>query len=147
MATISLTGNALDKAEIEYHGMFWHTIGSIQRISFMIRMKFVTQLVVYQHKLWRLLFLVFKMSSAVFNIWIVTHINPSFILLIIMMAQIKSDLFGVVIKLNNTQPRTVLNATNMRIMLELSIEDGQCQVFFILCLVLLFSGEYIFNQL
>ena len=37
MDALSLTGNALHKAEVEYHGNFGHTIGRIQHISLMIR--------------------------------------------------------------------------------------------------------------
>ena len=66
---------------------------------------FITQPVVYQPKLWHLIFLVYKVSSAVFNIWLATHINPYFILLIIIMAQLSSDLHGVGIKFKTTQPR------------------------------------------
>ena len=44
-------------------------------------------------------FLVSKVSSAEFNIWIVTLINSYFVLLIIMMDQMSSDLYGVGIRL------------------------------------------------
>ena len=64
-----------------------------------------------------------------------------------MMAQMPPDLHGVGIKLNSTQPIIVYNATNMRIMIEFSTEDGQFQVLFILLLVLLSSGKYRFNQI
>ena len=37
LAAIPLTGNALHKAEMEYHGKFRHTIGRIQHISIMSR--------------------------------------------------------------------------------------------------------------
>ena len=37
MATFPLTGNALHKAEMEYHRKFGHTIGRIKHISLMSR--------------------------------------------------------------------------------------------------------------
>ena len=72
-----------------------------------VEFTFVTHPVVYKTKLWHLLFLFSKVSIAVFNICIVTHINPYFIVLINMMAKMSSYLYGVVIKLNTTQPRIV----------------------------------------
>ena len=36
MAAIPLTGHALDKADMEYHGKFGHTLGRIQHIALMI---------------------------------------------------------------------------------------------------------------
>ena len=91
--------------------------------------------------------MVSKVSSAVFNIWIVTHIKPYFILLILIMDKMSSDLHGVVIKFNNTKPSIVYNNIKMRIMLDLSTEDGQFQVLFILCLEFLSVGNYRFNKL
>ena len=96
--------------------------------------------------MWQILFLFSKVSSAAFNILLVNHMNPYFILLILMIDQISSDLHGVIIKFKTKQPRTVHNAIKMQIMLEFSTEDGQFQVLFILCLVLLSSGKYRFNQ-
>ena len=97
--------------------------------------------------MWHIIFLVSKVSSAVFNIWSVTHINPYRILLILMMAQISSDLHGVGIKLKTTQPIIFYNAIKMQIMLEFSTEDGQYQVFFILFLFFLSSRNYISKKL
>ena len=37
MAALPLTGHALHKAEIEYHGKFGHTLGRIQHIALMSR--------------------------------------------------------------------------------------------------------------
>ena len=37
LAALPLTGNALHKAEMEYHGKFGHTIGRIQHIALMSR--------------------------------------------------------------------------------------------------------------
>ena len=37
MAALPLTGNALHKAEMEYHGNFGHTLGRIQHLSLMSR--------------------------------------------------------------------------------------------------------------
>ena len=85
MAALSLTGDALHKSEMEYHGKFGHTLGRIQQIALMIRIGFFTQTAICKHKLWHLLFLVPKVPCAEFNIWIVTLVNPSFILLIMMM--------------------------------------------------------------
>ena len=39
MAALILTVNAFNKAEMEYHGKFGHTLGSIQHISLMIRIE------------------------------------------------------------------------------------------------------------
>ena len=39
MASIQLSGNALHKAEMEYHGKFEHTLGRIQHISLMSRIE------------------------------------------------------------------------------------------------------------
>ena len=86
-------------------------------------------------------------SSNVFNVWLVAHINPSLVLLTIMMAQISSDLHWVGIKLKTTQLRIFYTAIKMRIMLELPTENGQSQVLFVLCLVFLSSGKYRFDQL
>ena len=37
MTALPLTGNALHKAELEYHGKFGHNLGMIQQIYLMIR--------------------------------------------------------------------------------------------------------------
>ena len=37
LAALTLTGHALQKAEMEYHGKFGHTLGRIQHIACMIR--------------------------------------------------------------------------------------------------------------
>ena len=37
MATLPITGHALNKVELEYHGKFGHTLGMIQQISLMGR--------------------------------------------------------------------------------------------------------------
>ena len=39
MAALPLTGHALHKTEMEYHGKFGHTLGGIQYISLMIRIE------------------------------------------------------------------------------------------------------------
>ena len=39
MAALPLTGHALHKSEMEYHGQFGHTIGRIQHIALMSRME------------------------------------------------------------------------------------------------------------
>ena len=51
------------------------------------------------------------------------------------------------ITLKTTQPRTVWNVIKMRINLEISTENGQFQLFVIICLVLLYDVNYRFNQL
>ena len=35
MAAVSLTLNSLHKSEMEYYGIFWHTLGRIQHIDIM----------------------------------------------------------------------------------------------------------------
>ena len=87
MDVLQLTGNALHKSEMEYHGNFGHDIGSIQHIACMSRIDIFTQPVIWQPKLWHQLFLVSKAKSAVFNIFLVNIANPYFILLTHMMAQ------------------------------------------------------------
>ena len=69
-----------------------------------VELNFAMQPVAWQTKLWHLPYLVSKVSNDVFNIWLVTHINVYFILLILMMDQISSGLHGVEIKVKTTQP-------------------------------------------
>ena len=38
MYALTLTGNALHKSEMEYHGKFGHTLGKIQHIALISRM-------------------------------------------------------------------------------------------------------------
>ena len=64
-----------------------------------------------------------------------------------MMDEMSSDLHGVEMKLRTTQPRIVWNVIKIQIMLELSTEDGQFRVLYILCLVLLSDGKYRFDQI
>ena len=66
-----------------------------------VEFTFATQNVAYQPKLWHLLFLAYNIKSDVFNTCIFTHIKPYFILLIIIMDQISSDLHGVIIQPTN----------------------------------------------
>ena len=105
------------------------------------------QPVVYLPKLWHLSYLVSKVSKYVFNIWLVTHINLYFILLIFMMDQISSGLHGVDIKLKTIQQKIAQNVIKMHIMSEFSTEDGQFRVLSTLYLVLLSAGNYRFGQL
>ena len=83
MASLLLTRHAPYKSEMEYYGKFGHTLGRIQQIALMSRIGIFTQTFVCKPKLSHLLLLVPKVSKAVFNIWLVTYINPSFILLIL----------------------------------------------------------------
>ena len=62
--------------------------------------------------------------------------------LILMMDKISSGLHGVEIKLNTTQSITVWNVFRMQIIPELSSEDGQFQLLYILFLVLMASEKY-----
>ena len=68
MAALPLKENDLHKAEMEYNGKYGHTIGRIQNIYIMSRIEIILQPIIYQPKLWHLLFLVSKVSRAVFNI-------------------------------------------------------------------------------
>ena len=72
-----------------------------------VELTFVTQPVVYQPKLLHLLYLVSKVSNTVLNIWLVSHINPYVILIILIMDKISSGLHGVGIKLKTTKHRIV----------------------------------------
>ena len=67
--------------------------------------------------------------------------------LILMMDKISSGLHGVEIKLNTTQSITVWNVFRMQIIPELSSEDGQFQLLYILFLVLMASVKYRFKHL
>ena len=107
LAALPLTAHFLQKAEMEYHGKFGHTLGRIQHIDLMIKIdlcyatcRLATQTVA--PTLPR-----FQVSNDVFNIWLVTHINLYFILLILMMDQMLSGSHGVEIKLKTTQPKIV----------------------------------------
>ena len=124
---------------MEYHGNFGHTLGRIQHIALMSRIDscYVTCCLATQN----------VAPTLPGYIWLVTHMNLSFILLIIMMDQISSGLHGVEIKLKIAQTRIVWNVIKMQIMPELSTEDGQFRVLYILCLVLLSAEKYRFNQL
>ena len=102
---------------------------------------------VYLPKMWHLSYLVSKVSNAVFNIWLVTHINLYFILLLIMMNQMSSGLHGVKIKFNTTQHKISQNVIKMQTIPEFSTEDGQFRVLSILYLVLLSAGKYRFSQI
>ena len=73
-----------------------------------VELPFLMQPIILIPKLWHLPYLVSKVSSALFNIWIVTHINLSFILLNILLDQISSVLHGVGIKFKTTLPRIFL---------------------------------------
>ena len=132
---------------MEYHGKFGHTIGRIQHIALMSIIGICYTVWRLKKKLRHRFFLVSKVSSAVFNIWLVTLINPYFILLLVMMTQMLSELHGAGIKLKNKQPIFLWNTTNMRMMLELSTEYGQFQVLLILPLVFMSSGKYILKQI
>ena len=107
MDAIPLTINALHKAEIEYHGKFGHTLGRIQHIALVIIIDISTQPIVYKPKLWHIILSVSNVSSAMFDICLINHVNPSFTLLIIMIAQISSDLHIVGVNFNNTPLRMV----------------------------------------
>ena len=87
MNALTLTGNEFNKAEMEYHGKFGHNLGRTQHIAIMSRIDIFMQPVVYKPKLWKVLFLVSKASSAVLNICLITLIKPHVTLIIIMMAQ------------------------------------------------------------
>ena len=65
----------------------------------------------------------------------------------LMMAQMLSDLHGARIKWNTTYPRIFQNTTQMKIVLEVSTEDGQFQVLFILSLAFLNAGQYRSNHM
>ena len=104
MAAFPLTGNALRKSEMEYHRKFGNNLGRIQHIALMIRIKCFTQPDFWKPKLWHTHLLDYKASSAALNSWLITHLNQNFILIIIMMAQMSSDLHGVGIKLKTRQP-------------------------------------------
>ena len=90
-----------------------------------LELTFAMQPIVWQPKIWHLPYLVSKVSNDVFNIWLVTHINLYFILLILMIDQISSGLHGVEIKLTTTQPKIAYNVTKMQTMPEFSRKDGQ----------------------
>ena len=116
MAALPLTGHAIHKAEMEYHGKIGHTLVRIQHIALMSRI--------------RVSYTTFRLSTQTvsptlpglqgINLcvqYIASHPHKTiFILLIIIMAQISSDLHGVRINLKTIQPIIVYNAIKMRIM-------------------------------
>ena len=111
-------------------------------------MTFVTHpFFIWKPKIWHLHFLVSKVSIAAFNIWLVALINSYFILLIIIMTQISTDIHVLGVNLNNKQPRIVYYSIQMQIMLKLLTEDGQLQLLFIILLALLSAINYISNQM
>ena len=105
MAALPLPVHALQKAEMEYHGKFGHTLGSIQHIALMSRIDLCYATCRLSTQTVAPTLTGFQVIDYVFNIWLVTHINLYFILLIIMMDQISSGLHGLEIKLNTTQPK------------------------------------------
>ena len=105
---------------MDYNVKFVHTLGKIQHISLMgiIDICYKTYCLETQNVAPTLPG--FQGIKIFFDIWLFTHINPSFIIIIIMMAQMPSDLHGVGIKLKTTQLIIVYNAVKMHIMLEFS---------------------------
>ena len=95
-----MTGNALHNEEMEYHKKF----GRIQHIDLMSRIEICyatvhleTQTVAYNLPCFQ--------SIKRYVMYMVSHPHKAiFIVLIMMMAQIPSDLQGVGIKLKTTQP-------------------------------------------
>ena len=73
--------------------------------------------------------------------------KPIFILLIIRMVQISSDLHVAGIKLKTTQPRIFYTAIKTCITLELLTEEVRLCALFILFLALQSYGKYIFKQM
>ena len=118
MATISLSGNALRKTDIEYHGKFRHTIGRIYRIDFMSRIDiFYTACHMETQTVAPTLPGLQGIKHCIQYLYSHPHKTIFFILLIIMMDKMLSDLHGVRIKLKTTLPTIVYNAINMRIMI------------------------------
>ena len=86
---------------MEYHGIFGHTLGIIQHIDLMSRIKicYTSYCLATQN-----------MSPTLpgfRGINLCIQYLPYFILLILVMVQISSELNGVVIKFKTTQPRIV----------------------------------------
>ena len=137
MAALTLTGNALHKAEMEYYGKFGYTLGMIRHIALMS-----TDGIYYATC--RLATHTVAPTITGFQgikccvQYLARHpYKPIFILIILMMDQISSDLYGVGIMLNTTPHIIVYVSINIGIMLESSTSDGQFEVLFILCLVFL----------
>ena len=95
MSTLTLTVNALRKSEMEYHGKFEHTLGQIQNIFIMIRIGICCT---------SLLQLIQTVTPTLPGFqglkrciqYMSSHPHkPIFILLIIMLSQMLSDLNGV----------------------------------------------------
>ena len=123
MVAFPLTENALHKSEMEYHGKFGHALGRIRHISLMSRIgicyatcrlenqtvaptlpgfqgikRCVQYLASHPHKP------IFYPSNSYDGS---NFSNTAYILIILIMAQILSDLHGVGIKLKTAQPRIV----------------------------------------
>ena len=101
---------------MDYHGKFGHTLGRIQHIALMIRIDlcYATFRLANQTVAPNLLGL---QGTKLYVQYLASHPHkPIFILLIIMMDKMLSDLHGVGIKLNTKQPRIVFNLIKMWIM-------------------------------
>ena len=105
MDALPLTEHAIHKAEMEYHGNFWHTLGRIQHIAIMSRIDL-------SYETCHLATLTVSPTLPSFQVmnhyvhYLASHPHkPIFILIILMMDQISSGLHGVGIKLKTTQPR------------------------------------------
>ena len=115
MATVTITVNALHKSKTEYHGKFGHNHVPIQNIAIMSRIDIF-------YTAWRLgtqtvasILPGFQCLKRCIQ-YLVSHPHkPIFILIIIMMYKMSSELHGVAPKLKTTQPRIFWNAVKMPI--------------------------------
>ena len=107
MSVLPLTVNTPHKPEMEYYGKVGHTFGMIQKLFLMSRTDICYTSFSLETQTVAPFIYGFQVSISVYNIWIVTHIKQSFILILTIMAQMSSDLYLVGIKLKTTQPTIV----------------------------------------
>ena len=120
MASLILTRNVLHKSEMEYHGIFGHTLRRIQHIALLSRIDINYTACHIETQTVAPTLPGFQGIKCGIQYLDSHQHKTKLILLIIMMDQISSDLHGVGIKLNTTPPRIVKTSIKMHIMLELS---------------------------
>ena len=107
MATIPLAGNALHKPEMEYNGNFGHNLGRIQHMALISRIDICCETCFLSTQTVAPNIPGFQGINRCVQ-YLVSHPHkPIFYRYIPMMAQMSSELYGVGIKLNATQLRTV----------------------------------------
>ena len=117
MAALTLTGNDLRKAEMEHHGKFGHNLGWMQHIALMTRIDIFYTTCHMEIQTVSPTLNYFQGLKCCIK-YLASHPHkPIFILLLLMMDQMSSDLHGEGIKLKTTQPRIFHNYINILILI------------------------------